>query len=188
MGANDELQAHTCEKILQEYGNVVNNVVQANSQHLTEQWRNGQLESFRWYYVKFKTGEIDICWLTEWSNDELGTGGQYFDGIEDSNILEVLAPVPSYEEWQKTFHYASKYEHESTCCAMDYENLKQENQQLRKWCEEFNALDVAKENQQLKELLISAKEIIEWYSTESGYIDLPTNDLLTKIDNATGEK
>jgi DNA-binding transcriptional regulator YhcF (GntR family) len=44
------------------------------------------------------------------------------------------------------------------------------------------------ENQQLKELLISAKDIIEWYSLESGYIDLPTKDLLTKIDNAIGEK
>jgi hypothetical protein len=31
--------------------------------------------------------------------------------------------------------------------------LEKENTQLRKWCEEFNALDVAKENQQLKELL-----------------------------------
>lgn len=65
---------------------------------LTEQWKKWQLESFRWYYVKFKTGDIDICWLTEWSNDELGTGGQYFDGIKDENILEVLAPVPSYDE------------------------------------------------------------------------------------------
>lgn len=41
---------------------------------------------------------------------------------------------------------------------------------------------------QLKELLISSKDIIEWYSTESGYIDLPTKDLLTIIDNAIGEK
>ncbi len=66
---------------------------------LTEQWKKGQLKGFRWYYVKFKTGEIDSCFLTEWS-DELGTGGQYFEGIEEENILEVLAPVPSYEEWQ----------------------------------------------------------------------------------------
>lgn len=67
---------------------------------LTEQWKKGQLKGFKWYYVKFKTGEIDICWLTEWSNDELGTGGQYFDGIKEENILQVIAPVPSYEEWQ----------------------------------------------------------------------------------------
>lgn len=52
----------------------------------------------------------------------------------------------------------------------DIEELKGQIEQLKE------------ENQQLKELLISAKDIIEWYSTESGYIDLPTNDLLTKID------
>ena len=34
MSANDELQAHTCEKMLQEYGNVSNNVAQQNSQDL----------------------------------------------------------------------------------------------------------------------------------------------------------
>lgn len=66
---------------------------------LTDKWKKGQLKGFRWYYVKFKTGEIDSCWLTEWS-DELGAGGQYFDGIKEENIVEVLAPVPSYEELQ----------------------------------------------------------------------------------------
>ena len=43
-------------------------------------------------------------------------------------------------------------------------------------------LKVIDENNKLKELLLSAKDIIEWYSTESGYVDLPTKDLLTKID------
>ena len=71
--------------------------------NLTEKWKNWQLKGFKWYYVKFKTGEIDICWLTEWSNDELGTGGQYFDGIKDENILEVLAEVPSYEQWKMVY-------------------------------------------------------------------------------------
>ena len=53
---------------------------------------------------------------------------------------------------------------------------------------EFNALDVAKENQQLKELLKEAKDIIEWYKADSGYKDTPTEAVLTKIDNAIGEK
>ena len=42
---------------------------------LTEQWEKGKLEAFKWYYIKFKTGGTDIGWFTEWSNDELGTGG-----------------------------------------------------------------------------------------------------------------
>lgn len=82
------------------------------SVNLTEKWKNGQLEGFKWYYVKFKTGDIDICWLTEWSNDELRTGGQYFDGIEDEKVLEILAPVPSYDEWKNTTH-ALEADHEA---------------------------------------------------------------------------
>ena len=68
---------------------------------LTEQWKTWKLETFKWYFVKFKTGETDICWLTECDDEELGTGEPYFDGIKEENITEVLAPVPSYEEYQK---------------------------------------------------------------------------------------
>ena len=69
--------------------------------------------------------------------------------------IEVLAPIPSYEEWK----------------------------QLRKFLEEFNALDVAKENQQLKELLWSCQ----------AYFNNQLNDnwaksIVMDIDNAIGEK
>ena len=40
-------------------------------------------------------------------------------------------------------------------------DLEAENMQLRQFCEEFNALNIAKENQQLKELL---NEIDDVYS------------------------
>lgn len=38
------------------------------------------------------------------------------------------------------------------------------------------------ENQQLKELLKEAKDIIEWYKADCGYKDTPTEVILTKID------
>ena len=41
---------------------------------------------------------------------------------------------------------------------------------------------------QLKELLKEAKDIIEWYKADCGYKDTPTEAILTKIDNAIGEK
>lgn len=106
-------------------------------------------------------------------------------------------PVPSYEEWQRIFHYASKYEYEYTSCAMDYENLKQENQQLkeenaqlRKFLEEFNALDVAKENKRLKTLL---KEWMHFYPIilYEHEDTLKTKDIIGLYDktaNAIGEK
>lgn len=80
--------------------------------------------------------------LTEqWKNGELEEGFYYlkdneyifidhFNGVSfeetcDFEIKEVLAPVPSYEKWQ----------------------------QMKAFCEEFNALKVAEENTKLKELL-----------------------------------
>ena len=42
-------------------------------------------------------------------------------------------------------------------CVYDFikriDELEEENEQLKKFCEEFNALNVSKENQRLKELL-----------------------------------
>lgn len=46
------------------------------------------------------------------------------------SIEEVFAPVPSFEQWQ----------------------------QMKAFCEEFNALDVAEENQKLKKLLKECKK------------------------------
>ena len=119
----------------------VNNKIQAN---LTKQWKKGQLESFKWYYVKFKTGDIDICWLSEWNNDELGTGGQYFDGIKEENILEVLAPVPSYEEWQAKLNENArlKTEYEKECRRADeledsYWKAERENTELKELLKEL---------------------------------------------------
>lgn len=39
--------------------------------------------------------------------------------------------------------------------------LEEENEQLKKWCEEFNALNVSKENQKLKELLKECRDELE---------------------------
>ena len=76
-------------------------------------------------------------------------------------------PVPSYEEWQRIFHYAGKYEYEYTSCVMDYENLKQENQQL-------------------KELLKRVNEHFEWIDRdEPFYIN---DELWEDIKKAIGEK
>lgn len=44
------------------------------------------------------------------------------------------------------------------------------------------------ENQHLKKLLQEAKDILEWYKADCGYRDTPTETILTRIDNAIGEK
>ena len=122
---------------------------------LTEQWKKGELEG-GFYYVYLKHLEMfDIA------------GSSTLSGILErgnENSIEVLAPVPSYEEWQRIFHYAGKYEHEYTSCVMEYENLKQENQQL-------------------KELLYSLKCCL---TSENIEPQIRVEKSLAKIDNAIG--
>lgn len=98
---------------------------------LTEQWKKGELKE-GWYYIEcidMPERWIDIDYYRNDCYEDEGFCKGFFDHNDWRGIEEVLAPVPSYEEWN----------------------------QLRKFLEEFNALDVAKENQQLKELLYSLK-------------------------------
>lgn len=50
-------------------------------------------------------------------------------------------------------------------CVYDFikriDELEEENEQLKKWCEEFNALEVVKENEKLKELLQECRSNID---------------------------
>lgn len=58
------------------------------SKELTEQWRNGWLENGL-YYLELKDGRIEIDYLD----------GQFFKVFFSSNIKEVLAPVPAYDQF-----------------------------------------------------------------------------------------
>lgn len=124
---------------------------------------------------KWKKGELDVL-------DKLI---KQIETINDNRALSDEYLKNNGLSTREDYNIVGEWEYGIVWVVVDYvlPYLKQ-TQQLHKFLEEFNALDVAKENQQLKELLISAKDIIEWYSMESGYIDLPTNDLLTKIDEA----
>lgn len=125
---------------------------------LTEQWKKGELEA-GWYYVLLFSNEEYITFIDgNWVVD---------DRLIGADIKEVLAPVPSYQEWQRTFHYAGKYEHEYTSCVMDYENLKQEYQQLkdilREWLQfeiEENPNDFTVISERMSELANKTKQAI----------------------------
>lgn len=96
---------------------------------LTEQLKKGKLKEGK-YYVK--TQEDNICELM--FDDE----GHWYDfgwdcWLGDDYVKEVLAPVPSYEEWQ--------------------EEQKSLKVLAEAYCKE------KEENQQLKELLKECREI-----------------------------
>jgi len=68
---------------------------------LTEQWKNGKLND-GWYYLKVKS-ELGNCpviseCVTNYSHLEPYSDFYEYD---DSHVEEVLAPVPSYEEYRE---------------------------------------------------------------------------------------
>ena len=91
--------------------------------NLTEKWKKGELK-IGFYYVYLKYLEMFSISASSTLSGILERGNE--------NSLEILAPVPSYNEWQ----------------------------QLHKFLEEFNALEVAKENQQLKTQIAKLTEIV----------------------------
>lgn len=125
---------------------------------LTEQWKKGELEE-REYWVKIYRPMLKKCEISKLS---FVSSRFIFPQRPDDDdfISEVLAPVPCYEEWQ----------------------------QLHKFLEEFNALEVAKENKKLKELLLKCLDKLK--SLNCGY-DVwggELTDFIEEIDNAIGEK
>ena len=62
------------------------------SKELTRQWRNGELKK-AFYYFKFgDTESIEIYNLYE---------AEKFRYVNDADKIKVLAPVPTYEEYQR---------------------------------------------------------------------------------------
>ena len=160
---------------------------------LTEQWKKGELKKNK-YWVKYKNGKIDTWELSEGITIE-----------SKPEIIEVLAPVPSYQEWQETLR------------ALDAARkaIKMEDKTINrlvnsgKQCNYKNA-QLAEENAKLKELLKEYKKRLS--EIKNAYVDLTTQDEYgsyyideaklfveivgktikdygePKIDNAIGEK
>lgn len=113
---------------------------------------------------KWKAGELETgayyvkderskVYIDEY-DDEYSCGYYLRTCFSSDSVSEVLAPVPSYKELQAL--KAQLTEHREYCCCAKNEVL-------------------VLENANLKELLEGCKE-------DCGYKDLPTESVLTKID------
>ena len=87
------------------------------SEQLTEQWKKGELPS-GWYYVK-------IIPDFEYPDDIAFYTGGYFELYSDEDIEQVLAPLPSYEEWDKLNNACHELEKETACLTVDIVKLKE---------------------------------------------------------------
>ena len=113
---------------------------------LTGQWEKGELEEHKKYYCKTEWSE-DIFQARCYNKDTKGEwrvleNEKYrYNNIYHTKDIEVLAPVPSCEEWQASENYIdhlkqciSVYESKEkqhTDDAIAYNELKEENQQLK---------------------------------------------------------
>lgn len=137
---------------------------------LTEQWKKGELPS-GYYYVK---NEFDNIFPSDYSEDYDYIGDVVIKDFftEVSEIKEVIAPVPSYEEWQLMQDDNKRLKH-------DVGNLGYKIKNQRKEIECQTA-----QNAQLKELLKECRHIIgiEKDFASCHFEEYKLVELLTKID------
>ena len=138
--------------------------------NLTEKWKKGELPN-GWYYVRLIRGEYRIDLYINGKNEWID--------CPDDIIDTVVCEVPSYEEYQQLLSDQLAKNEGAEINA----ELEAENAQLKKWCEEFNALEVAKENTKLKELLGRANDIIK-----TGIVTRFDANITQQIDEVLGEK
>lgn len=162
--------------------------------------------------VKILTAKID-----EYGKMCLEDGFWLYD-VED---VKILASVPTYDEYKamqlriengesaidtnkrlcKKIEEmkAELAEHRHYCCCAENEvmrlklaELEEKNAELKKWCEEFNALNVAQENKELRSLLreclpIVSAEIMTWQIRGGEESRKRGQDLVIRINAALGE-
>ena len=104
------------------------------SEQLTEQWKQGKLPA-GWYYIKI----ADIVFIDFFE-------GKVWKNKKDEYIDEVLAPVPTFEEWQASEKYNKHLEEvikvyerkdkQATETSIAYNELLEENTKLKELLKE----------------------------------------------------
>lgn len=120
--------------------------VACNKISLTEQWKKGELPS-GWYYIKLWKGCNVIDYFI----------GNQFLRYDDSDIDEILTPLPSYDEWMNTQKEIQKK-------AYELGNLGYKIKNQRKEIERQIA-----QNAQLKELLKRVNEHFKWVDKDDPF-------------------
>ena len=91
------------------------------SEQLTEQWKQGELPN-GYYWIRLSWGGMVIMAYHTAFDGLFELDDHYYDSDE---ISEVLAPVPSYDEWQASYN-----------CMLENEVLRLKNAQLKELLKE----------------------------------------------------
>lgn len=134
--------------------NVANNVARRNSQDLTEQWKKSKLETGEEYWVIL---------TDEWYFLSPGVPVRAFyscdcefEGYLDNDIKEVLAPVPSYEEWQSLNELLDSMQDTNKALAHRLNMLKK----LLKECKFYIGYDTYEFDEKVNKLITKIDEAL----------------------------
>lgn len=133
---------------------------------LTEKWKAGELEE-GYYYIKVNKTlsyvEIDYY--------HIFGGTRYWNGNDDEDVEEVLAPVPSYEEMQRLQKDAEQldfYQDLSDTLSKECGFAREENARLKRllkdvkeFIEEENPKDYTIMSERMDELLTKIEEVLK---------------------------
>ncbi len=148
------------------------------SEQLTEQWKKGELPE-GWYYIKCDDG---ICF------DRFTYYGG-FSKIFNYSVKQILAPVPSYDEWFKIKNLASLSEclQEKNIECLHRENELKEILERHKKATakaQIRSYDLEIINVQLKELL---KEWVQFETEENPNDFTVMSERMSELGNKTKE-
>lgn len=124
--------------------------------NLTEQWKKGELPEGR-YYIELAYNGNNIVMAEYWWDKALTLDDHEYSREE---VRRILAPVPSYTEWDKLNNACHELEKETACLTVDNVNLK--------------------------ELLKECREILD-YAKDFAYHN-PCSKCITKINKVLGEE
>lgn len=74
-------------------------------EELTKDWKAGELEDGL-YYILLENGKTPISELETWYRTNIEESKEYYEtaqafyGYSDNMISEVLAPIPTYDEYK----------------------------------------------------------------------------------------
>lgn len=135
---------------------------------LTEKWDKGELPEGD-YYIKRRNGDFLY--------DNIDTSGVWRNSI-DEDILEVLEPVPSFQEWMRTKYSLDDYKRLSDMRGKIIGKMEESNADAEK--------HLRQENQQLKDII--SKMCMELVAPDddmsNGLADYFNQDLILEIHEA----
>lgn len=156
---------------------------------LTDDWKAGKLEDGL-YYILLENGKTPISELETWYRTNIEESKEYYEteqafyGYSDNMISEVLAPVPTYDEYKAMQDQIADAERQ-------IEKLKEENVEnlgyIGGLLNEGNEQVI--KNRELRALLKECRPYLSYKINKDKHVGFtPTAaNLLTRINAAIGE-